>query len=152
MTPRATSLGLLAALVLGAAGCGGEQKKGGPSSVTVKGRLVQNGKPFTFDPNKSKLPPGTSAPPVAPGATGLQITFIPQSGGGQDLTFARIDPDTGAFETSLVPGRYKIALSPGGGAGGGDPFGGMFLSDRTKIVRDVKEGEEIVIDVARPAG
>ena len=50
----------------------------------------------------------------------------------------------------IKPGKYKISLT--GSPGQPDPFGGKFTPDKTKIVRDVAAGAEIVIDVSKPEG
>ncbi len=133
-------------------GCGDGKKD--PGAFTLKGKLVEGGKAWTYKENKAKLPPGVSAPPVAPGAaTGpIEMQFI--STEGRDVVYAKLNVQDGTFEASgLKPGKYKIAIalsSPPPGAI--DPFGGKFTSDKTPIIREVKEGDELTIDVSKPGG
>src|SRR5262245_56888563 len=133
-------------------GCAGS-KDDGPR-VNARGRLLDKGKPYVFDEAKVKLPPGTSAPPVAEsgGGGGVQIAFI--SVEGSDTSYARLDPNTGTFEVQgLKPGRYKIALTVSNALPGAtDPFGGKFTPEKTKIIRDIKGGEDIEIDISKPTG
>jgi hypothetical protein len=81
---------LAAALALAVSGCG--DQKGSEPRISVKGKLLESGKPFVFDQSRIKLQPGTSMPP---------------------------------------------------GTGG---------EENTRIVRDLKDGDEIVIDIAKPQG
>jgi hypothetical protein len=122
--------------------------------VSARGRLLDKGKPFVFEEKKVKLPPGTSAPPVAEGGGGggLQVAFI--SAEGSDVSYAKLDPAAGTFEVQgLKPGRYKVALTVTNALpGAADPFGGKFTPEKTKIVRDIKGGEDIEIDISKPQG
>jgi hypothetical protein len=144
---RAGSSGLAALVVFWAVGCGGSDGR-----VPVSGRLLDGGRPFRFEASKVKLPPGATGLP--PGTSPVQITFIPADGG--DSAGAVVDVTAWTFQVpgpdgkGLRPGKYKVALT--GGVGGPDYFGGKFAADRTPVVRDVKAGEEVVVDVARPQG
>ena len=142
-------------LLLCLTGCGKESN--GANLVVVTGKLVENGKPFVLDQSKIPLPKGaTSAPP---GTTGnaLRVTFIAE--GGEQFV-AKTNVETGTFEVlgttgkGIAPGRYKIALKASFGMGPDSPeyFKGQFSPEKTQIVRDVKAGEEVVIDVAKPQG
>ncbi len=147
-------------LVVLLAGCGGgDGQKGNQPVINVRGKLMDGKNPWTLNEAKTKLPPGVSAPPVAPGqsAGGIQMAFISDDGG--DVMYGRVDTAAGTFEVKgMKPGRYKIALysssmtPTGGGAGGTDPFGGKFTQDKTRIVRDLTTSDEITIDVSKPTG
>ena len=69
---------------------------------------------------------------------------------------AAVNTDTGTFEVSgpdgkgIKPGRYKVAVTAGVGVG--DYFGDKYAPDKTQVVRDVKPGEEVVIDLSKPQG
>ena len=140
-----------AALVFGAAalvaGCGGPDGR-----VVARGKLVEKDKPFIIDLANAKAAPGGKG--VPPGTRPIAMFFHPEDGG--DPLGANVDAGTGTFEAKgpdgkgIKPGRYKIALT--GPPGGPDPFGGKFTSDKTKIVREVTAGAEIVIDVSKPEG
>jgi len=140
-----------AALVLGAAalvaGCGGPDGR-----TVVRGKLVDNGKPFTIDPANAKA--GAGGKGVPPGTRPIAMAFHPDGGG--DPLGANVDAESGTFEAKgpdgkgLKPGKYKISLT--GSPGQPDPFAGKFTPDKSKIVRDVAPGVEIVIDVSKPEG
>ena len=139
-----SAIAFLAVLV---AGCGGTDDR-----VKVQGKLLDNGKAFSLDASKLKLPPGATGLP--PGTKPIQIIFVPAEGGDTssaivsetDWTFTVSGPDG----KGIKPGKYKIAVTGGAGGGSPDYFGGKFSLDRTPIVRDVKAGEAIEIDVAKP--
>ena len=141
-----------AARVFGAAalltGCGG----GADGRTVVKGKLVEKDKPFVIDLANAKAGPGGKG--VPPGTRPIVMAFYPAEGG--DPVGANVDAATGTFEVGgpdgkgIKPGRYKIAVT--GPPGGTDPFGGKFTPDKTKIVRDITAGAEVVIDVSRPEG
>jgi hypothetical protein len=131
-------------LVLVLSGCGDEFD----GRAVIRGKLVEGPNPFVLDQSKLKLPAGATA--VPPGARPLAVIFI-----AEDKTQfqAVVNPETGAFELpgpdgkGIRPGRYKVAITCG--VGGADYFNNKFAPDRTKVVRDVKEGEEVVIDVSQ---
>jgi len=127
-----------------ALGCGGTS---GSRKVTVKGKLLEGANPFILDTAMLKLPPGTSLPP---GTNPIQITFIPAEAG--ESAPATVDAATGTFSVSLVPGKYKVAITASAGMASPDFFGGKYSSDKTQIRRDVKEGDEIAIDITKPQG
>jgi hypothetical protein len=138
----------LALVIGGLTGCGG----GADGRVTVKGKLLDDGKPFVLDKSKLKLPSGATSLP--PGSNPLVVSFIPVESG--ETTNANVSADTGTFEANgtdgkgIKPGKYKIAVTAT--VGGADYFGGKFAPDKTQIIRDVKPGEEIIIDVSKPQG
>ena len=139
----------IAFLALFAAGCGGTDDR-----VKVQGKLLDNGKAFSLDASKMKLPAGATALP--PGTKAIQIIFVPAEGG--DTASASVSETDWTFSVpgsdgkGIKPGKYKIAITGGAGGGFPDYFGGKYSLDRTPIVRDVKAGEPIEIDVAKPAG
>lgn len=143
---------LPAALVVSFAlvGCG---PKAEPKAL-VRGRLLENGQPFTADPARLKLPKGTSLPP---GVQPLQIMFIPIEA-GETYIATVTDPSAGKFELTgsdgkgVKPGKYKVSVQINTGPGTPDALGGKFSPEKTTITREVKEGEELVIDLAKPTG
>ena len=149
--PRAVVFALMP-LWLSLLGC--EEKKAAEPTVSLKGKIVDNGKPWAFDEAKVKYPKGVSAPPGVRGAGGgsIQLAFISME--GKDVSYAQLDTEAGTFQLlAIKPGKYKIALySTSPGAGGSDPFGNKFTQDKTQIVRDIVGGEELVIDISKVKG
>jgi hypothetical protein len=142
---------LTVAVVVYLSGCGSGATPDG--RTVVKGRIVENGSPFVPDPAKLKLPKGTSLPP---GTNLLQVTFIPKTGG--ENVPAIVNPNDGSFTVSgadgkgIKPGVYKIAVTANAGPGTADLLGGRFGPDNTPIEREVRPGDEVVIDVAKAKG
>jgi hypothetical protein len=149
---RFVTLLLHSAAALLLVGCGDSTN----GTTVVEGRITSNGQPFVIDQSKLVLPRGATAPP--PGS-GLQIIFIPEN--DAELIHAVYYPESSRFEVrgpngkGIKPGRYRVALTasyqfgvPGKEAA--DDFGGRFFADRTPIVREVKCGEELNIDVLNP--
>lgn len=128
---------------LGCGGSGGDSKK-----IAVKGKLMSGSEAFVLDQAKLKLPKGTSVPP---GARLIRVSFVPADGSGETAP-ATVDDATGTFTASLAPGNYKVVITAGAGPGSPDYFDGKHSLERTQIRREVKEGEDIVIDVLRPQG
>jgi hypothetical protein len=162
------------------AGCGGSSDDG--DLVIVKGKLLENGKPFVLDESKLPLPKGVTAPP--PGSEPVRIVFIHLQ--SKEQFPAKFYPESSSFEVKgtngkgIKPGRYRISvmatysLSPpnrgntqsdnkasnDGKTGNdtktqnenksGDYFGEKFTKEKSPINRDVKAGEEIIVDVAKP--
>ncbi|HEY3788472.1 MAG TPA: hypothetical protein VGL71_06435 [Urbifossiella sp.] len=121
--------------------------------TVVKGQLYDNGKPFKLDVSKVQLPKGaTAAPPTMGGGGLLRVIFIPVEGG--DSSQAVVDTETGAFTVAgpdgkgIKLGQYKIAVTAK--SGGADYFNGRFSPETTPFKREVKPGEEILLDLARP--
>jgi hypothetical protein len=125
-------------------GCSGTEQ---PKRVNAKGKLMEGSNPFIVDVTKLKLPAGASLPP---GTRPLTVSFIPVDKG--ETAPANVDAATGLFTVALVPGKYKIAVSASAGPGSPDLFNGKFSAEKTQIVRDVKENDEIVIDLSKPQG
>jgi len=137
-------------------GCGGGKEA---DLVVVKGRLVDKGQPFALDANKVPLPKGAhGTPPGTSGSSALQVIFI--SGDTKEQFPASTNADAGTFEVlgyegkGIKPGRYKIAVVGRIGISPDTPdyFKGLFTPEKTQILRDVKAGEEVVIDISKPQG
>lgn len=156
----ARRVGILA-LVVGAAfatGCGSDGGAAAGKTI-VKGKLVKGGNPYALDQSKVKLPKGgTGLPPGVSGESVLQVVFI--STEGKEQFQAKTNPDAGTFEVEgtdgkgIPPGRYKIAITARVGFSPGDPdlFDGKFSPEKTQILRDIKPGDEVVIDIDKPQG
>jgi len=141
----------LAALVLGVIGCSSATPDAG--RVAIKGKLVDKGQPFVFDPSKVALPKGgTAAPPGTSSESALQVSFI--STETKESFPATVNAAAGTFEVSLKPGRYKVVVTTKVGFAPDAPdfFKGSYSAEKSQVIRDVKEGEEVVIDVSKPQG
>jgi len=136
------------------AGCGEEKKDDGPT-VSLKGKLVNKGEPWSYDESKIKLPKGVSMPPglTAGGTSPVQVIFFTDVAGEQAVN-AKVNPTTGEFDVPAIkPGRYKIAVFLSTAMPGpGDPFAKKFTVGNTHIVREVAGGEDLVIDISKPQG
>ncbi|MBA4186598.1 MAG: hypothetical protein C0467_01130 [Planctomycetaceae bacterium] len=133
------------------AGC--SNSKTDPGKVVVKGKLLDNGKPLTLEPTKANLPKGAHGlPPGTAGAAILQIVFI--SVESKEQTPAQTNLETMTFEAQIKPGQYKIAVTAKFGFAPDTPdyFKGMYTPDKTQILRDIKGGEEILLDLTKPQG
>jgi len=137
-------------------GCGNSEEV---TTIIVKGRLTENGRPFILDQAKIPIPKGATAAPPGGESGIVRIAFIPTERTEQFP--AKYVAESGTFEVSgthgkgIKPGRYKIVITAGhtpGGKVSGDYFGGKFSREQTQIIREVKAGEEIAIDVAKPQG
>ncbi|AWM41919.1 hypothetical protein GobsT_69540 [Gemmata obscuriglobus] len=144
--------------ICAASGCGGSQgnRDDSPRGV-VNGKLVDNNKPFALDASKVPVPKGArSLPPGVSGA--LSIVFI--SSDTKESYTADVNADAGTFQVKgidgkgIKAGRYRIAVTGRMGISPDTPdyFGGKFTPEKTQILRDVKAGDEVVIDVAKPQG
>jgi len=136
----------LVAAVLLTLGCGGAGS--GSKKLAVKGKLMDGANPFVLDQAKLKLPKGASLPP---GVRLIQVSFVPADGEGETAP-ATVDESNGTFTANIAPGKYKVVITAGSGPGTPDYFGGKFMLEKTQIRREVKEGEEIVIDVSKFTG
>ncbi|HSQ56658.1 MAG TPA: hypothetical protein VLM40_13025 [Gemmata sp.] len=141
---RLTYLVVLTVSLALAAGCGSSKDKTAEGRTKPKGRILENGLPVKVD--TSKLPPGDP---------GLQVTFIKIGGvdAGEETDAQITDAGTGTFELfgadgkGIPPGKYRVAvvLAPVGSA---DALKGKYSRDNSKIEVEVKEGEDLVIDLA----
>ncbi|MCE9567080.1 MAG: hypothetical protein K8U57_34185 [Planctomycetes bacterium] len=146
---RLAPLGLV---LLASLGCS-ENKPTEDGKVVVKGKLLDNGKPLVLTPSLASLPKGaTGVPPGTGGGVTLTIVFVPVDSNEQ--TQAKPNLENMTFEANLKPGKYKVAVTAKFGIAPDAPeyFKGIFTLDRTQIVREVKAGEDIVIDVSKPQG
>jgi hypothetical protein len=117
-------------------GCGA-----GPAKLIVSGRVVQNGRPLAY---------------VYPGLT--EVFFVPTDGSVREMHPAAVEPD-GTFTVhgkdgfGIAPGQYRICVTwrrhyPQGI----DLLRGRFDLTHSRIIRDVQDEGEVVIDVAKPEG
>ncbi len=152
----ASTLAFLGGL-LATAGCGGKDDKEAAGKTVVTGKLVDNGKPFGLDASRVPLPKGAHSLP--PGLTSLlKVTFIATE--SKEIYEADVNPEAGTFEVKgtdgkgIKPGRYRIAVTGRVGISPDTPdfFKGKFAPEKTQILRDVKPGDEIVIDVSKVQG
>lgn len=133
-------------------GCGSPPEA--PKAV-VRGKLLDNGKPFTPEGVRMKLPKGASLPP---GSNPLQIMFIPLDANGETYIATVTDPATGAFELAgsdgkgVRLGKYKVSVQINTGPGTPDALGGKYSPEKTTLQAELKAGEEAVIDVNKPKG
>lgn len=125
-------------------GCGGDKNKPAEGRSKPKGRILENGLPIKV--RTENLPPGDP---------GMKVTFIRlgSADAGQETQAMILDAKEGAFELigsdakGIPPGKYRVALFMGP-EGGSDYFKGKYSGDKSKIEVEVKEGEDLVIDVA----
>ena len=131
-------------LLLATAGCG---EKNGPAEgrTMPKGRILENGLPVKVD--TTNLPPGDP---------GLQVTFIKLGGvdAGEEAEAQIIDAAEGSFELigadgkGITPGKYRVAVTMAP-YGSPDLLKGKYSRENSKIEVEVKEGEDLVIDLAK---
>ncbi len=153
-----TFLLLLLVAGFGATGCGkGGSGKDTAERAVITGKLVENNRPFALDATKVPLPKGAhSLPPGVSGA--LSIIFI--SSETKEPYTAEVDANAGTFQVKgpdgkgIKAGRYRIAVTGRMGMSPETPdyFGGKFTPEKTQILRDVKGGDDVVIDIAKPQG
>jgi hypothetical protein len=125
---KAALLGLV--VVLLQAGCSRQ------TNVTVTGTVLRNGQPLAISP------------------TGvLQVTLKPDVGESEQFTpkTTECDRATGKFEIRDVqPGKYKIGVQQFDPTPQVDKLSGVFLPDRSKIVRDIDGKMPLDIDLGKP--
>ncbi len=82
----------------------------------------------------------------------VQVIFTPV--GSKEQTLALLNLNTMTFNATLKPGQYRIAVLAKAGAAPDTPdyFKGAYSPERTQILREIKAGEEIVIDLSKPQG
>ena len=120
--------GFLAPVLAVLTGCGSSSEK----VVTVKGKLMKGGVPFT-----SKEANGGK--PLPPGDPGIRVKFSRAGTGGEEDFDIAVDGNSGTFEAigkagkGVPPGHYKLSVYAGafgadpgkkGSGGGGPPKGG----------------------------
>jgi hypothetical protein len=138
---------MLIALTTGilATGCGSSGPKTAEGRSKPKGRILENGLPIKI--RTENLPPGDP---------GMTVTFIKvgSADAGEEIEAQIIDAAEGSFELigadakGIPPGKYRveIIMAP---VGGNDYFKGKYKRDKSKIEVEVKQGEDLVIDVAK---
>jgi hypothetical protein len=138
----------LVGVLLVVVGCDSSGRpKAEAGKVIPKGRILKNGLPLKPSENTlAKMPPGDP---------GMEIVFIKLGGAdaGEEIR-ARIQeepPGTfdliGAEGKGITPGRYRVAITLGP-FGSKDEFKGKYSREKSKIDIEVKEGEDVVIDLA----
>jgi len=148
-TARFYVFGLFAATVIlvASTGCRDRGPRAAEGKVIPKGRVLKNGLPIKAgESGKTNLPPGDP---------GLQVIFVKLGGADAGTEYnARVIPEpAGSFELigaegkGIPPGRYRIMiiLAP---YGSDDEFKGKYGRQNSKIEVEVKEGEDVVIDLA----
>lgn len=113
--------------------------------VIPKGRILDNGLPIRV--NAENLPPGDP---------GMSVTFIKIGSvdAGEEIEAQILDAAEGSFELigadarGIPPGKYRVAIVMGP-EGGEDLFKGKYSREKSKIEVEVKEGEDLIIDVAK---
>jgi hypothetical protein len=119
-------------------GCtSGDLNKG----VTVRGRVVQNGRPLKFLP-KEDVSIGFSAADAAPGSGGFGASAGVNAADG---TFTV----TGRNNAGVPPGRYRVSLSSQVGYGNVDRFDKLFDGKKPPLIVEISPGgtQAVVIDV-----
>jgi hypothetical protein len=137
---------VVAFLSLSLVGCSPDNKTA-EGRTKPKGRILENGLPIKV--RTANLPPGDP---------GMSVTFIKIGSvdAGQEIEAQIIDAAEGSFELigpdakGIPPGKYRVAvtLAPFGGS---DFFKGKYSREKSKIEVEVKEREDLVIDVANYA-
>jgi hypothetical protein len=147
---------LVSAALVGCSGSGAEPTA--PGQGIVKGKLVDRGKPFTLDPAKVPLPKGVTGIPPGSNTSVLEIIFISTTDGVEHPAVTNAEAGTfevkGPGDKGIPPGRYKIVVTARYGSSDDTPdyFKGRYTPEKTQIIRDVKPGEEVVIDISKPEG
>lgn len=126
-------------------GCGNGSGETAPGRSKPKGRILEAGLPIKI--RTENLPPGDP---------GMKVTFIKvgSADAGEEIDAQILDASEGTFELigsdakGIPPGKYRVAIfmAPEGGT---DHFKGKYSRDKSKIEVEVKEGEDLVIDVSK---
>jgi len=132
---RVLTAAFAAALILAAAGCGGD------GLLRTQGRLLKGGQPFI--PKEGEF---------------IEITFVPIPPDGKppaDFYYADVDQATGTFQPAgknrkgMPPGKYRVAVELMKKKK--DQFRGKFDAEKSPFVFDVdSRTTEIVIDLDNP--
>ncbi len=116
-------------------------------SVPVRGKLTNNDQPLAVKGRELGL-----------GYVELHFYRIQDDGTvDKDPADAAVE-ESGEFTVrgrdghGLPPGKYKITVRQLDPAPDNDKLGGRFNFENTPLVREIKEGEEILIDLSRPEG
>ena len=134
---------LLASFSLPLGGCASKNRTA-EGRTKPKGRILENGLPIKI--RTENLPPGDS---------GMKVTFIKigSADAGEEIQAQITDAAEGSFELigadakGIPPGKYRVVIlmAPEGGT---DHFKGKYSREKSKIEVEVKDGEDLVIDVA----
>jgi hypothetical protein len=137
-----------------ATGCGSKDKDG-----KVTGKILVNNQPFQGKLTNVRLPPGEDAP--------AQIIFYPITADNQTVLAGDNEPmpggvgvtvrADGTFEVivgknGIKPGKHRIVIKHIDPNTDADVLKGKFNERNSKINRDLKDGDDIVIDLAKPGG
>jgi hypothetical protein len=142
--PAFFAAGLLSIACLG---CGQKDMPEVAEGRTMpRGRVLENGVPIKT-PDSANLPPGDP---------GFTVTFIKlgTADAGSETTALVNEDEPGSFELigddgkGIVPGNYRVAIFVGP-EGGQDALKGKFSKENSRIEVEVKEGEDLVIDLAK---
>jgi hypothetical protein len=125
-------------------GCNSSAVRPEDGKVIPRGRILENGLPVKI--NAANLPPGDP---------GMSVTFIRIGSvdAGEEIEAQIIDAEECSFELigadakGIAPGKYRVAISLAP-VGGQDQFKGKYNREKSKIEVEVKEGEDLVIDLA----
>src|SRR5689334_10858564 len=106
------------AIPVGLAGCSGDKNgAGSEKTFIVKGKLLDNGRPYVLDPSKTPLPKGAHGlPPGVSASSALSVEFIAAEVPKIHYQ-AETNPESGTFEVKgpdgkgIKAGRYKIAVT-----------------------------------------
>lgn len=133
----------LAILALLASACG-KKDQVAEGRTKPKGRVLENGLPIQV--NTDNMPPGDP---------GMKVTFIRVGSveAGEEIQAQILEAREGSFQLigadgkGIPPGKYRVSISLGPD-GGQDLLKGKYSREKSKIEVDVKEGEDLVIDLA----
>ena len=137
----------LAGFVVMAAGCNDGQPKPEAGKTIPKGRILKNGLPLK--------PTEKTLANMPPGDPGMEVVFIKVGGAdaGEEIPARIKDEPPGSFDLvgaearGIPPGKYRVAITLGP-VGGRDELKGKYSRENSKIEVEVKEGEDVVIDLA----
>ena len=135
-----------ALLVPLAGGCAGKKDEVAEGRTKPKGRILDNGLPLK-PKMQSNMPPGDP---------GMKVVFVRLGGSdaGQEIQAVIHEPSEATFELigvdgkGITPGKYRVAVTLGP-EGGQDQLKGKYTRENSKIEVEVKEGEDLVIDIAK---
>jgi hypothetical protein len=154
---------ILGAFTLGAllVGCGG---KSDANLVKLKGKLVKGGQPYASQLTGPKYPEGE-------GVGMAEVTLFPVSDEKQvivddngDTTVAGVQrahvspdgvfelPEPGSKSQGIPRGKYRVVVKHIDPLTDKDRLNGKYNEKNSKVTRDIGDGQEIVIDLAKPGG
>ena len=138
-------------------GCGEKSDKG----VVVKGKLLKGNQPFQAQLTGPKYPEGE-------GVGMAEVVLYPVKADDEKIVddngdatpvgsqTATVSPDgsftVGNEKQGIAPGKYRFVIRQIDPLTDKDKLGNKFDERNSRITRDVNEGQEIVIDLAKPGG